>query len=245
MQNTEFSTVTLLTLASEVEAAFPDRFEDQKFNLDRMLEVLNNDKIFSDRDRKIIYLCFERDMAFDEIVAAENVTIQTVRYTIDIMYQKLFCFSKVYRSNRAIEDIAAYKLLDEGDTYLKLFGNQTYYEVARDYIRNERKFDLQMSRAHATIVALTLGFAGKHLDHRYILSVERVAAEKFDLRYLNLDLAGSSNEASATFAPFPGINTNIEKLQNFLSNVLGRKVTASEEIDLRDQIANALDNLDI
>lgn len=245
MQDIKFSTVTLLNLAAGIEAAFPDRFEDQKFNLDRMLDVLNDNKIFSDRDRKIIYLCFERDMAFDEIVAAENVPIQTVRYTIDIMYLKLFCFSKVYRSNRSIEDIAAYKLLDEGDTYLKLFGNQTYYEVARKYIRNERKFDLQMSRAHATIAALTLGFAGKHLDHRYILSVERVAAEKFDLRYLNLDLAGSSNEASATFAQFPGINTNIEKLQNFLSNVLGRKVTASEEIDLRDQIANALDNLDI
>lgn len=243
MQNTEFSTLTLLTLASEVEAAFPDRFEDRKFNLDRLLEVLNNDKIFSDRDRKIIYLCFERSMTFDEIVAAENVPIQTVRYTIDIMYLKLFCFSQVYRSNRAIEDIAAYKLLDEGDTYLKLFGNQTYYEVARDYIRNERKFDLQMSRAHATIVALTLGFAGKELDHRYILSVERVAAEKFDLRYLNLDLARSSNAATAVFGPHDGINTNIEKLQNFLSNVLGRKVIASEEIDLRDQIKNALDEL--
>lgn len=231
MKETTFSTLTLLTLASEVEAAFPDRFEDRNLNLDRLLDVLNNDKIFSDRDRKIIYLCFERDMAFDEIVSAENVPIQTVRYTIDIMYLKLFCFSQVYRSNRAIEDIAAYKLLDEGDTYLELFGNQTYYEVARDYIRNERKFDLQMSRAHATIVALTLGFAGKHLDHRYILSVERVAAEKFDLRYLNLDLAGSSNKSNATFAPFPGINTNIEKLQKFLSDALGRKVTASEESD--------------
>ena len=229
MQDIKFSTLTLLNIAAEIEAAFPDRFEDRNFDLDRMLDVLNDNKIFSDRDRKIIYLCFERDMAFDEIVAAENIRIQTVRYTIDIMYLKLFCFSKVYRSNRAIEDIAAYKLLDEGDTYLKLFGNQTYYEVARDYIRNERKFDLQMSRAHATIVALTLGFAGKHLDHRYILSVERVAAEKFDLRYLNLDLAGSSNEATATFEPYPGINTNIEKLQSFLSNVLVRKVTASEE----------------
>lgn len=245
MQNIKFSTLTLLTLASEVEAAFPDRFNDRKFNLDRLIEVLNNDKIFSDRDRRIIYLCFERDMAFDEIVESENIPTPTVRYTIDIMYQKLFCFSKVYRSNRAIEDIAAYKLLDEGDTYLKLFGNQTYYEVSRDYLRNERKFDLQTGRAHATIVALTLGFAGKELDHRYILSVERVAAEKFDLRYLNLDLARSSNEATAVFGPHDGINTNIEKLQNFLSNVLGRKVTASEEIDLRDQIANALDNLDV
>lgn len=181
MQNIKFSTLTLLALASEVESAFPDRFNDRKFNLDRLLEVLNDNKIFSDRDRKIIYLCFERNMTFDEIVEAENIPTPTVRYAIDIMYQKLFCFSKVYRSNRAIEDIAAYKLLDEGDTYLKLFGNQMYYEVARDYIRNERKFDLQIDRAHSTIVALTLGFAGKELDHRYILSVERVAAEKFDL----------------------------------------------------------------
>lgn len=231
MTEVKFSTLTLLTLASEVEAAFPDQFIDQVFNLDRLLEVLNNDKIFSDRDRKIIYLCFERDMAFDEINSVVNVPTETVRYTIDIMYQKLFCFSKVYRSNKSIEDIAAYKLLDEGDTYLKLFGNKTYYEVAREYVRNERKFDLQMSRAHATIVALTLGFAGKELDDRYILSVERVAAEKFDLRYLNLDLAGSSNEATAVFRPYPGINTNIEKLQNFLYNVLSRKVTASEESD--------------
>lgn len=231
MTEVKFSTLTLLTLASEVEAAFPDQFIDQVFNLDRLLEVLNNDKIFSDRDRRIIYLCFERDMAFDEIVSVVNVPTETVRYTIDSMYQKLFCFSKVYRSNKSIEDIAAYKLLDEGDTYLKLFGNKTYYEVAREYVRNERKFDLQMSRAHAAIVALTLGFAGKELDDRYILSVERVAAEKFDLRYLNISMSDSSNEATAVFKPYPGINTNIEKLQNFLYNVLSRKVTASEEID--------------
>lgn len=232
MQDIKFSILTLLTLASEVEAAFPNRLDDRNFNLDRLLEVLNNDKIFSDLDRKIIYLCFERDMAFDEINSVVNVPTETVRYTIDIMYQKLFCFSKVYRSNKSIEDIAAYKLLDEGDTYLKLFGNQTYYEVAREYLRNERKFDLQMSRAHATIVALTLGFAGKELDYRYVLSVERVAAEKFDLRYLSISMSDSSNEATAVFKPYPGINTNIEKLQNFLSNVLVRKVTASEEVDL-------------
>lgn len=236
MQENTFSTSTLLNIAAEIEAAFPDRFEDRNFNLDRLLDVLNDDKIFSDRDRRIIYLCFERDMAFDEIVAVENVPISTVRYTIDIMYQKLFCFSKVYRSNKSIEDIAAYKLLDEGDTYLKLFGNQTYYEVARDYIRNERKFDLQMSRAHATIVALTLGFAGKELDHRYVLSVERVAAEKFDLRYLDISMSDSSNEANATFEPYPGINTNIEKLQNFLTNILGRKVTASEALEERKEV---------
>lgn len=234
MTEVKFSTLTLLTLASEVEAAFPDQFIDQVFNLDRLLEVLNNDKIFSDRDRRIIYLCFERDMTFDEINPVVNVPTETVRYTIDIMYQKLFCFSKVYRSNKSIEDIAAYKLLDEGDTYLKLFGNKTYYEVAREYVRNERKFDRQMSRAHAKIVALTLGFAGKELDDRYILSVERVAAERFDLRYLSISVSDSSNEATAVFKPYPGINTNIEKLQNFLYNVLSRKVTASEEIDLED-----------
>lgn len=211
MQDIRFSTLTLLALASEVEAAFPDRFKDQKFDLDRLLDVLNNDKIFSDRDRKIIYLCFERDMAFDEINPVVNVPTETVRYTIDIMYQKLFCFSKVYRCHSAIEDIAAYKLLDEGDTYLKLFGNQTYYEVAREYLRNERKFDLQMSRAHATIVALTLGFAGKELDYRYVLSVERVAAEKFDLRYLNISMSDSSNEATAVFRPYP---VSIRTLRN-------------------------------
>lgn len=236
MKETTFSTLTLLNISAEIEAAFPDRFEDRNFNLDRLLDVLNDDKIFSDRDRKIIYLCFERDFDFEEIAATENISTEIVHYTINIMYQKIFCFSKVYRSNKSIEDIAAYKLLDEGDTYLKLFGNQTYYEVARDYIRNERKFDLQMSRAHATIVALTLGFAGKELDHRYILSVERVASEKFDLRYLNISMSESSNEANATFEPYPGINTNIEKLQNFLTNILGRKVTASEALEERKEV---------
>lgn len=228
MKETTFSTLTLLNIAAEIEAAFPDRFQDRKFDLDRLLEVLNNDKIFSDRDRKIIYLRFERDMAFDEIVAAENVSIDIVRYTIDILQLRLFCFSKAYRRNVAIEDIAVYNLLVEGDIYLDLFGNQTYYEVARDYIRNERKFDFQMSRAHATIVALTFGFAGKELDHRYVLSVERVAAEKFDLRYLVISMSESSNEATAVFGPYEGLNTNIKKLQDFLTNVLGRKVTAYE-----------------
>ena len=231
MQDIKFSTLTLLNIAAEIEAAFPDRFEDRRFNLDRMLDVLNDNKIFSDRDRRIIYFCFERDMTFDEIVAVEKVPTETVRYTIDIMYLKLFCFSKAYRGHIAIEDVAAYKLLDEGTTYLELFGNQTYYEVAREYLRNERKFNLQMSRAHATIVTLTLGFAGKELDLRYVLSVKRVAAERFDLRSIKIFMSEASNEVSATFLPYAGINTNIEKLQKFLSDVLGRKVTASEESD--------------
>ena len=126
MQDIKFSTLTLLNLAALAEEVFPDRFEDRRFNLDRMLEVLNDDKIFSDRDRKIIYLYFERNMTFDEIVEAENVSIEIVRYTLDILQLRLFCFSKAYRRNVAIEDIAVYNLLDEGDTYLDLFGNQTY-----------------------------------------------------------------------------------------------------------------------
>lgn len=44
----KFSTLTLLNLAAEVEAAWPNRFEDRKFDLDRMLDVLNDNKIFSD-----------------------------------------------------------------------------------------------------------------------------------------------------------------------------------------------------
>ena len=181
MQDIKFSALTLLNIAAAVEAVYPNQFDTQKFDLDRMLEVLRDDKIFSDRDRKIIYLHFERRMTLDEIVEAVNVPTDIVNYTLDMAYLKLFCFSKVYRESRPIENIAAYKLLSEGDAYLRLFGNQTYFDVAREFIRRGCKFDLDISRDHATIIALTLGFRGKELDSWFVLSVERVACEKFNL----------------------------------------------------------------
>lgn len=220
MQDIKFSTLTLLNLAAEVEAAWPDRFETRKFDLDRMLEVLNDNKIFSDRDRKVIYLCFERNMTFDEIVEAENIPTPTVRYTIDIMYQKLFCFSKVYREGRSIENIAAYKLLDEGDTYLNLFGNQTYYESAEEFIRNGRGFNFQISRAHAAIVALTLGFDGKDLDPEYLGCFNRIAREKFNLCRLVIDIDGSREHMTSEIVG----DINVIALQSYLNNTLNRKV---------------------
>lgn len=229
MQDIKFSTLTLLNLAAEVEAAWPNRFENRKFDLDRMLEVLNDNKIFSDRDRKIIYLCFECNMTFDEIVEAENIPTPTVRYTIDIMYQKLFCFSKVYREGRSIATIAAYKLLDEGDTYLKLFGNQTYYEAAEEYIRNGRKFNMQVSRAHATIIALTLGFDGKDLDPEYLGCFNRIAREKFNLCRLVVDIDGSREHMTSEIVG----DINVIALQSYLNDTLNRKVkiiTAVEDI---------------
>ena len=221
MQDIKFSTLTLLNLAAEVEAAWPNRFETRKFNLDRMLEVLNDNKIFSDRDRKIIYLCFERNMTFDEIVEAENIPTPIVRYTIDIMYQKLFCFSKVYREGRSIENITAYKLIDEGDMYLKLFGNQTYFDVAREFIRRGCKFDLDISRDHATIIALTLGFRGKELDSWFILSVERVACEAFNLRDVRV------YDDEVLIECYDDVEFNIEKLQEFLNRTLDRQLKIS------------------
>lgn len=193
----------------------------KKFDLDRILDVLNDDKIFSDRDRKIIYLCFERRMTIDEIVEVVSVPTDVVSYTLDTAYLKLFCFSKVYRESKMIETIAAYKLLDEGDIYLKLFGNQTYFEVAREFIRCGCKFDLDISRDHATIIALTLGFRGKELDSWFILSVERVACEAFNLRDVRV------YDDEVLIECYDDVEFKIDKLQGFLNRALDRQLKAS------------------
>lgn len=224
MRETKFSTLTLLNIAAVVEEEFPNEFDDRYFNLDRLQDVLNDDKIFSDRDRRIIYLCFERDMAFDEIVAAENVSIEIVRYTIDIMYQKLFCFSKVYRGNSAIKDIAAYKLLDEGDTYLQLFGNKTYDEVIDEFIQNDFKFKLDISRDHAVIISLVLGFRGRELNHIFLNRVKRAAREKFNV--YNLDFADP--EKGKNYEPKITGQVDIRSLQEYLDRAVGSKVKILE-----------------
>lgn len=220
MQDIKFSTLTLLNIAAAVEAAHTTQFDTRKFDLDRMLEVLNDDKIFSDRDRQIVYLCFERRMTIDEIVEAANVPTSVVNYSLDMTYLKLFCFSKVYREGRSIENIAAYKLLDEGDMYLKLFGNQTYYEAAEEFIRNDRKFDMQVSRAHATIIALTLGFDGKELDQVYLGCVSRIVREKFNLSRLVVDIEGSREQMTPEIVG----DVNVIALQSYLNDMLNRKV---------------------
>ena len=226
MQTIEFSTVTLLTLAAEIEAAFPDQSENRYFNLDRLQEVLNDNKIFSEQEKRIIYLCFERNMTFDEIVAAENTTTFTVRYTINTAYLKLSCFSKVYRSKEyiSVKDIAVYKLLDEGDIYLHLFGNKTYLEVAKEFINADFKFKLDISRAHATIIALTLGFRGRELDYRYLDMITRDAKEKYTLYRLNF----SDLEEYKDYDSVIRGQVDIRSLQEYLDHAVGSKVKILE-----------------
>ncbi len=222
MKNIQFSTLKLLNIAAVVEEEFPDQFEDRYFDLDRLQDVLNEDKIFSNQELKIIYLFFERDLTFDEIVDVENISIDIVRYTIDIMIQKLFCFSKVYRSKEYIptNDIAAYKLLDEGDTYLHLFGNKTYDEVVEEFIANDFKFKLDISRAHAVIIALTLGFRGKELDRIYLNEVKRAAKEKYCLYTLDF----SCDEKNADYEPKITGQVDLLALQKFLIRATGHKI---------------------
>lgn len=222
MRETKFSALTLLNIAAVVEEEFPNEFDDRYFDLDRLQDVLNEDKIFSNQELKIIYLFFERDFTFDEIVDFENISIEIVRYTIEMMIQKLFCFSKVYRSKEYVptNDIAAYKLLDEGDTYLHLFGNKSYAEVAEEFIQNDFKFKLDISRDHAVIIALTLGFRGRELNHLFLNQVKRAAREKFNV--YNLDFAdpekGKNYESKITG------QVDLRALQEYLDRAVGSKV---------------------
>lgn len=222
MRETKFSTSTLLNIAAVVEEEFPNELDDRYFDLDRLQDVLNDDKIFSNQELKIIYLFFERDFTFDEIVDFENISIEIVRYTIDVMYQKLFCFSKVYRSKNhiPIEDITAYKLLKEGDTYLHLFSNKTYDEVIDEFIQNDFKFKLDISRDHATIIALALGFRGRELNYIYLKRVNRAAKEKFNLYTLNF----SDREEYKDYEPKITGQVEIRSLQEYLDRAVGHKV---------------------
>lgn len=222
MRETKFSALTLLNIAAVVEEEFPNEFDDRYFDLDRLQDVLNDDKIFSNQELKIIYLFFERDFTFDEIVDFENISIEIVRYTIEMMIQKLFCFSKVYRSKEYVptNDIAAYKLLDEGDTYLHLFGNKSYAEVAEEFIQNDFKFKLDISRDHAVIIALTLGFRGRELNHLFLNQVKRAAREKFNV--YNLDFADP--EKGKDYEPKITGQVDLRALQEYLDRAVGHKV---------------------
>lgn len=222
MRETKFSTSTLLNIAAVVEEEFPNELDDRYFDLDRLQDVLNDDKIFSNQELEIIYLFFERDMQFDEIVEAENVPIPTVRYTIEMMIQKLFCFSKVYRSKDYIptNDIAAYKLLKEGDTYLHLFGNKSYDEVIEEFIQNDFKFKLDISRDHAVIISLALGFRGRELNYVYLKRVNRSAKEKFNLYTLNF----SDREEYKDYDSVIRGQVDLRSLQEYLNHAVGHKV---------------------
>lgn len=222
MRETKFSALTLLNIVAVVEEAFPDEFEDRYFDLDRLQDILNEDKIFSNQELKIIYLFFERDFTFDEIVDFENISIDVVRYTIEMMLQKLFCFSKVYRSKKyvPINDIAAYKLLKEGDTYLHLFGNKTYDEVIEEFIANDFKFKLDISRAHAVIISLVLGFRGRELNHIFLNRVKRAAREKFNV--YNLDFADP--ERYKDYDTVVRGQVDLRSLQEYLDRAVGHKV---------------------
>lgn len=222
MQTIEFSTLTLLNIAAVVEEAFPGQFEDRYFDLDRLQDVLNDDKIFSAQELKIIYLFFERNFTFDEIVDFENISIEIVRYTIDLMQQKLFCFSKVYRSKEYIltNDVAAYKLLKEGDTYLHLFGSKTYHEVAEEFVHNDFRFKLEISRAHAVIIALALGFRGRELDYRYLKRVNHAAREKYSLYKLNF----SDSDRYENYEPQIRGRVDLRSLHEYLDKAVGHNV---------------------
>ena len=226
MRETKFSTLTLLNIAAVVEEEFPNEFDNRYFDLDRLQDVLNDDKIFSNQELKIIYLFFERDFTFDEIVDFEKISIEIVRYTIEMMIQKLFCFSKVYRSKEYIptNDITAYKLLKEGDPYLHLFGNKTYGEVIDEFIQNDFKFKLDISRDHAVIIALTLGFRGRELNHLFLNQVKRAAREKFNV--YNLDFADLKK--AKNYEPKITGQVDLRALQEYLDHAVGQHVKILE-----------------
>ena len=230
MRETKFSVLTLLNIAAVVEEEFPNEFDDRYFDLDRLQDVLDEDKIFSNQELKIIYLFFERDFTFDEIVDFENISIEIVRYTIEMMIQKLFCFSKVYRSKEYIptNDIAAYRLLKEGDTYLQLFGNKTYDEVIEEFIQNDFKFKLDISRDHAVIISLALGFRGRELNHIFLNRVKRAAREKFNV--YNLDFADP--EKGKNYDTVVRGQVDLRSLQEYLDRAVGHKVKILEATGL-------------
>ena len=230
MRETKFSALTLLNIAAVVEEEFPNEFDNRYFDLDRLQDVLNDDKIFSNQELKIIYLFFERDFTFDEIVDFENISIDEVRYTIEMMIQKLFCFSKVYRSKEYVptNDVAAYKLLKEGDTYLHLFGNKTYDEVIEEFIQNDFKFKLDISRDHAVIISLVLGFRGRELNHIYLNRVKRAAREKFNV--YNLDFADA--EKGKNYEPKITGQVDVRALQEYLDHAVGQHVKILEATGL-------------
>ena len=196
-----------------------------------MQEVLNDNKIFSEQEKRIIYLCFERNMTFDEIVAAENTTTSTVRYTINTAYLKLSCFSKVYRSKEYIptDDIAAYQLLNEGDIYLELFGNKTYREVAKEFINADFKFTLDISRAHATIIALRLCFRGRELDYRYLNRVNHATREKYSLYTLNF----SDREEYKDYDSVIRGRVDLRSLHEYLDKAVGHNVKILQATGLK------------
>lgn len=79
---------------------------------------------------------------------------------------------------------------------------------------------LDISRAHATIIALTLGFRGKELDYRYLDMITRDAKEKYTLYTLNF----SDREKYKDYEPKITGQVDIRSLQEYLDKAVGHKV---------------------
>ena len=103
--------------------------------------------------------------------------------------------------------------------YAELFGPQSYERAACDFIRNGRKFDLQISRAHATIIALTLGFSGRELDDRFVSFAKILAKEKFELYDLQISFDEKYFDRKTEIVG----NVDLDALQEYLDFTLDRK----------------------
>lgn len=222
MTQQHFSTKALLKIALEVESSHGNSSKSRYFNLDKLnLIILRNDYIIDERAAKVLWLRFERDMTIDEIVNELNSPAHIIRASLKDSITRIHCFSLVYRSPSTRDiDCVAYDLIKEGTMYAELFGPQSYERAACDFIRNGRKFDLQISRAHATIVALTLGFSGRELDDRFVSFAKILAKEKFELSDLQISFDEKHFDRETEIVG----NVDLDALQEYLDFTLDRKV---------------------
>lgn len=222
MTRQHFSTRALLKIALEVESSYENSIKSSYFNLDKLaLSILRNDYIIDDQAYKVLWLRFERDMTIDEIVDELHFPAHIIQASLKDSITRIYCFSLVYRTSifRDI-DCVAYDLIREATMYAELFGPQSYEHAACDFIRNGRKFDLQISRAHATIIALTLGFSGKELDDRFVSFAKILAKEKFELYDLQITFDEEYFDRETEIIG----NVDFDALQEYLDFALDRKV---------------------
>ena len=221
LRKQSFSTTALLKIALDIEEKYKSIYKNDYFDLNKFKSELNNEKLLTNKQRYLIWLKYDQNESNYSIIKKIKLTIDEINNEIENILYLLYCISPIYRQkeNQSFIPMVVYKLKNNLK-YLKLFGPKNDYELALDYVKNNKNFDINLNTHDINKIAKLLNFTGDKINPYYQYAVEKITKQKFKLHELKIDLYNiEPNYDTNIFG-----NIDFDNLQKYLNHMFGRNV---------------------
>ena len=150
--------------------------DDGFISLERLRDLLNNDKVFSEDAMSIMHKFYECQMSADQFKDYDSYTVSDIAAIVKDSRLRLMSLRLSYvgypiftDSMIDVEKLTAYKLRDNAE-FMTFFANETYYHTAVKWL--DTGFSHRVPKEYREELALKLGFTSEEKDPRFLKVLE-------------------------------------------------------------------------